>query len=161
MSARRRWLQSFALPLDRCLHHGFTQPRGIIKAGLSTGIPMAVYLWTNAALYLLLAIYCTLRADAAARALGYSSLNASGQSEYLVIYGGLQLGLALFFGVLAREQGWHRLGILFALCLYLPIVLFRVASVIRYWPVQNLTLGVAGLEIVLLLVAAALWWSQQ
>ena len=120
---------------------------------------MAIYLWINAALYLLLAIYCSLKPDVSAHALGYSALSPSGHSEYLVIYGGLQLGLALFFAMLTRDHDWQRLGIIFALCLYGPIVIFRIATIILYWPVQSLTLGVAGLETGLLLAAAILWWN--
>ncbi len=122
---------------------------------------MAIYLWFNAVVYLLLAIYCTVRAADSARGLGYLSLNNSGQSEYLVIYGGLQLGLALAFAVFARTADLHRVGIQFALCLYAPIVLYRVITVIRFWPVQNTTLGVAALEVALLIAAIALWWSHR
>lgn len=122
---------------------------------------MAIYLWINAALYLILAIYCSLRLEGSARALGYSALSSSGHSEYLVIYGGLQVGLAVFFAVLARNQDWQRLGLVFALCLYAPIVLVRIASILHYWPVQKLTLGVAVLETVLLVAAAALWWTHR
>jgi len=122
---------------------------------------MAIYLWLNAVAYLFLAIYCTVRADASARGLGYTSLNSSGQSEYLVIYGGLQFGLALAFALMARSHDLHRVGIQFALCLYVPIVVYRVITVLRFWPVQSMTLGVAALEVVLLIAAIALWWNQR
>ena len=50
----------------------------------------------------------------------------------------------------------HRTGVLFAVCLYAPIVLYRLVTVWRFWPVKGLTLTVAALEIGLLLVALVL-----
>lgn len=44
----------------------------------SIGHPMAIYLWINAALYLIFAIYCSARPEASARALGYSGLQHAG-----------------------------------------------------------------------------------
>jgi hypothetical protein len=39
--------------------------------------------------------------------------------------------------------------------LYAPIVLYRLVTVGRFWPVSSLTLGIAGLEGALLL--GAVW----
>ena len=57
----------------------------------------SAYLYLNAAIYLLLAVWCTLAPARTAAAVGYASLTRSGQTEYLTIYGGLQLGLAFLF----------------------------------------------------------------
>src|ERR1700712_2913373 len=81
------------------------------------------YLYLNALLYLLFAIWCTAAPASTAMNLGYLALSAGGQSEYLVIYGGLQLGLAILFYLLARHEAHVRLGILVSLGLYGPIVI--------------------------------------
>lgn len=117
---------------------------------------VAAFLYFNALLYAVFAAWCTFAPRSTATAMGYSTLSTSGQSEYLVVYGGLQLGLALFFGYCARA-GEDRLGLLLALALYLPIVAYRAVTVVRFWPVGSTTLWVAGLEWALLLVSAALW----
>ena len=117
----------------------------------------AAYLWLNAALYGLLAIWCTLGMHQTSAALGYEQLTSSGRSEYLVIYGGLQLGLAVFFAYCALNQPLHRVGLFLALALYLPIVVFRWATVARFWPVAGMTVGVGVLETVLLIGAAVLY----
>ena len=57
---------------------------------------VSFYLWINAALYAIFSVMCFARVEAASGALGYVTLNAAGHSEYSVVYGGLQLGLAGF-----------------------------------------------------------------
>ena len=119
---------------------------------------MSVYLWFNAVLYLVFAAWCTLSPWRTATNIGYTALSAGGRSEYLVIYGGLQLGLALIFAVLARgDAPLQRFGMLFALCLYAPIVLYRIVTVLKFWPMPGLTLAVGALELALLIVALVLF----
>ncbi len=117
----------------------------------------ALYLYVNAALYLLFAIWCTFGMARTAPAMGFTVLASGGRSEYLAIYGGLQLGLAVGFGLLARNASWHEEGILFALVLYAPIVAFRMFSLIRFWPVGGVTLATAALELAMLVTAAWLY----
>ena len=121
----------------------------------------AAYLWLNAVLYVVFAVMCSLRVASTSRAIGYTQLSASGVSEYLTVYGGLQAGLAIFFAFTACRPELHRTGLLFALALYAPIVLFRWISVARQWPVERMTLGVGTLEAVLLIVAVALWFHRR
>ena len=120
----------------------------------------ALYLYVNAALYLLFAVWCTFGMSRTAPAMGFTALSNSGRSEYLAIYGGLQVGLAIAFWLLGRNESWHGQGILFAIALYAPIVLFRLISLARFWPVGTVTLCTAALEVVLLLVALWLHFSR-
>ena len=119
----------------------------------------AAYLWLNAALYAAFAAWCTLRWASTAQALGFGALDAGGRSEYLTVYGGLQLGLAIVFACTALRPELQRSGLLFALALYVPIVLFRAASAIGHWPLPRTTAAVAVLELVLLAAALALWFG--
>lgn len=116
-----------------------------------------LYFWVNAALYVLFALWCTFRKEQTAEASGYIGLNSSGWSEYLVIYGGLQLGLAGFFVYLATHPEYDKVGLVFALLLYVGIVLYRLVSVFAYWPVKTPTLVIAGMEVALLLGAVFCW----
>ncbi len=118
----------------------------------------AIYLWINAVLYAGLAAWCTLAPTATSQAVGFTQLSASGRSEYAVIYGGMQFGFAFLFGW-AALGGHLRFGLVFALALYVPIVLFRAVSLWRFWPVGPTTLWTAMLEVLLLGAALALWWS--
>jgi len=118
---------------------------------------VAAYLWLNAALYLIFAAWMTLLPERTARAVGYLTLSASGHSEFLVVYGGLQLGLAAFFAWCAWNGTMQRAGVVFALCLYAPIVLYRVITVAHFWPVERTTMIVGTLELILLLAAIAIF----
>ncbi|MBD9477456.1 DUF4345 domain-containing protein [Pseudoxanthomonas sp. PXM02] len=118
----------------------------------------AAYLYLNAVIYLLLACWCVLAPARTAAAVGYASLTRSGQVEYLSIYGGLQFGLAFLFAWFAWSQQM-RTGLVLALALYVPIVLFRGIGLLRWWPVEPTTLALAAVE--WLMLAAALWlWCQ-
>jgi hypothetical protein len=118
---------------------------------------VAIYLYLNAALYGLFAVLCTLNTRGTSASLGYLTLSTGGRSEYLVIYGGLQLGLAVFFALLASRPPMHALGLTFALCLYAPIATYRVVTVALFRPVPALTLAVAALEVGLLVGGVVLW----
>ncbi|CAN7301771.1 DUF4345 domain-containing protein [Pseudoxanthomonas sp. LjRoot143] len=116
------------------------------------------YLYLNALVYLLLAVWCTVAPARTAAAVGYTSLSRSGQVEYLTIYGGLQLGLAILFAWFAWSQQM-RTGLVLALALYVPIVLFRSIGLVRWWPVETTTLVLAAVEWLMLAVALWLWWQ--
>jgi hypothetical protein len=116
----------------------------------------AVYLYLNAALYLIFAIWMTLSPWKTAMSVGYESLSQSGKSEYLVIYGGLQLGFSIFYGLTAASPALQRSGLLFSLCLYAPLVVYRAVTVIKFWPVKSNTLIIGALEVALLLGAIVL-----
>ena len=112
-----------------------------------------LYFWANALLYFLFALWCTVRKEQTSLASGFTGINNSGWSEYLVIYGGLQLGLAVFFVYLALHSEFYKIGLIFSLFLYFPIVIYRVVSIYKFWPVSTTTLVVGGMEIVLLIWA--------
>jgi len=113
------------------------------------------YLYFNSILYLLFALWCTVGWQSTSTRLGYLTLANGGRSEYLVIYGGLQIGLAILFFLLARNATYFKLGLLISIGFYAPIVIYRVITVLMNWPVSGLTLATGGLESILLI--GALW----
>ncbi len=117
----------------------------------------SLYFYLNAVIYFVLAVVCTVRPSPTASGIGFVELNHSGRSEYLVVYGGLQLGLACFYFLLARDPASTRIGLLLSLLLYAPMVAYRTVSLWIYWPTSAVTLGTAALEILLLLWAFILW----
>lgn len=68
------------------------------------------------------------------------------------------MGLALIFLYFALKPELQRTGLLLAIAFYLPLVIHRQVSLLRFSPVEKLTQGVAVLEVVLLVGAVALWF---
>lgn len=118
------------------------------------------YLYFNALLYVLLALWCTLFPAQTAAAVGFQVLSRSGQSEYLVIYGGLQLGMAFLFAYFPWT-GQTRNGLVVALAFYVPIVLYRSVTLANLWPVEATTLLLAALEWALLIAGLVLWFGSR
>lgn len=119
---------------------------------------VAFYFWVNALIYAVFGLWCALRLDNTSTNLGYTALSGSGRAEYLTVYGGLQWGLALIFALFALKPELHRAGLLAAMALYAPIVLHRAIGILRFGPVDTLVKAVAGLEVVMLIAAVALWF---
>jgi hypothetical protein len=117
-----------------------------------------VFLWINAIAYAGLSLLCVIRLRGTAASLGYSSLGPGGVSEFATVYGGLQMGLALFFAVCAMNPALQRSGLLFALCLYIPLAIFRVVSLLAAGG-STVTWSVAALEIALMLASVGLWFA--
>ena len=114
------------------------------------------YLYLNAFLYAFLAAWCTVFPAETSVAVGFQALTRSGQSEYLVIYGGLQLGMAFLFAYFAWSKQ-PRNGLVLALAFYVPIVVYRAGTLVAFWPVEATTLLLAVLEWAMLIAAAVLW----
>ena len=114
------------------------------------------YLYLNAFLYAFLAAWCTVFPAETAAAVGFQALTRSGQSVYLVMYGGLQLGMAFLFAYFAWSKQ-PRNGLVLALAFYVPIVAYRAVTLVAFWPVEATTLLLAVLEWAMLIAAAVLW----
>lgn len=117
------------------------------------------FLYLNAAIYFAFSLWCTLAASTTAQSLGFLSMSPSGKAEYLTVYGGLQMGLAIIFGWTAWS-GELRFGLIVAMALYAPLVLWRVGALSVHGPLAPVTLYVAGLELAMLIVAGVLWLNQ-
>jgi hypothetical protein len=115
-----------------------------------------IYFWANAAAYALLGLACMLNPERLARAVGYYTLDNSGSSDFLAVYGGLQLGLAAFFALAGSREELQRPALLFAVCLYAGLVALRLPSLALYHPVRTVTYVAAGAELLGLLFAGIL-----
>lgn len=118
------------------------------------------YLLANAVLYVLFAAWCTLAPEKTASAIGLKLESPSGRSEFITVYGGLEMGLAVFFALAGLKPAMHEAGLLFALCLYGAITIWRVPTLVAFRGIGPLTFATAGLELVLAIVAGALWWTR-
>ncbi len=121
---------------------------------------LTAYLWLNAVLYAVFALWCTFARESTAQSIGYLSRSNAGNSEYLTVYGGLQWGMAVMFATLAAHAAPASLAASIAVGLYVPIVAYRWITIARFAPVGSLLKGVAVMETLLLAGALALWFTR-
>ncbi len=108
-------------------------------------------------LYLLLAGWCSLAPQRTSAKVGFDLHPGAGQSEFLVIYGGLELALALLFlAPLVRPQVLMH-SLVACLIVHACLVIFRTASLLLYSGIGPTTYRLAVAEWVILLGAAGLW----
>jgi hypothetical protein len=112
--------------------------------------------------YLLLAAWCIASPAGTAAAVGFELQPGSGQSEYLVVYGGLQLGLGCFFlWSVFWKPATVPVAIISCIWIHGAIVLFRTISLVLYRDLGGTTLILAALEWVILLAAAGVWFRDK
>lgn len=101
--------------------------------------------------YIILAIWCAARPDATANAVGFELISGSGQSEYFVVYGGLELALGIaFLWPLRRPE--DTVGALRLCCLiHSCLVVFRTVSFFQFSDISNTTYTLAAIEWLILL----------
>lgn len=119
-----------------------------------------IYLWTNAALYGVLSLGSTLAFGEASLATGFQTIDDSGRSQLLTLYGGFFLGLGAFYAYLAASPHQYRLGLNFSIFLYSGVVLYRLASLMMFPDAGAAVYALATAEVVLLVAAVNLSLAQ-
>lgn len=120
-----------------------------------------VFLAIVGATYLLLAIWCAVLPAKTSQAIGFDVTPGSGQSEYLVIYGGLQLALGLVFIWPLFKNDAITSSLSVCVLVHGCIVLFRTISFFRYSEIGSMTNILAVMEWVIFLTAAYLLWQMR
>lgn len=108
-------------------------------------------------LYLVLAVWCTVQPHSTAAAVGFTLQPGAGESEFVTVYGGLELALAILF---LRPLCWPASTaepLLTCLIIHGCLVLFRTMAFFRFADIPSLTWGLAAGEWIVLLLALALW----
>ena len=110
--------------------------------------------------YLYLAAWCSIQPVHTSQLVGFDLQPGSGQSEFLVIYGGLELGLALLFlwPFIRPKQLENSLQT--CLIVHACLVLFRTASFFLYSGIPSMTRNLAFYEWLIFLAAAGLVWRE-
>lgn len=103
------------------------------------------------AAYIFLAIWCAAQPDATARSVGFELMPGSGQSEYFVVYGGLELALGIaFIWPLRRKE--DTVGALRLCCLiHSCLVVFRTVSFFQFSDIGRTTYVLATVEWLILI----------
>lgn len=118
-----------------------------------------LFLATVGLLYLGLACWCVFKPYQTSQAVGFELKPGSGQSEFLVIYGGLQLALALILLLPLVSLKQVESVLIFCVVVHACLVAFRTASFFRYTGIQSTTSALAVGEWIILLFAIWRIWK--
>lgn len=124
----------------------------------SSAVPARIFLLLAGLLYLALAVYCTVRPQAAAETVHLAPEGAGGQSEFLVIYGGLELAMAVLFILPVFGLYPQRPALITFLVIHGLLVSFRTVSFFLYGPLPSSTTKLAIGEWVLFIGGLLLLW---
>lgn len=112
-----------------------------------------LYLTAVAVLYAYLAIWCSVSPEITSSKVGFERLGDTGKSEFLTVYGGLEMGLAAVF-LLPWLNPQFTMGALWACTLvHGCLVLFRSISFWLYPKVASMTVQLAIGEWIIFLVS--------
>lgn len=110
--------------------------------------------------YVVLAVWCAALPGKTSQAVGFELKPGSGESEYFVIYGGLQLALGAAFlwpHFRADALVWS-LGL--CTIIHVCIVVFRTIGFFRFSGIGTTTYALAVVEWIILIGAAWLWYRE-
>ena len=120
-----------------------------------------IFLAVVGILYAYLAIWCSLKPVETSGLVGFDLRPGSGQSEFLSVYGGLEMGMAcIFLWPLWRPKQLES-SLLACLLIHGCLVLFRGVGFFLYSDIQRMTYQLAVGEWVIFLAAAALCWRKK
>lgn len=116
-----------------------------------------IYLAIVALLYLLLASWCSWSPATVSEKTGLRLTPGAGQSEFLTVYGGLELGLALAFVIPAFRPEATPTVLLICVLIHGSLVAFRSAGFLLYAGFTSTTYSLACGEWLLFLSSLTLY----
>lgn len=117
-----------------------------------------IFLAVVGAAYVGLAVWCVAAPRRTSQSVGFELQPGGGQSEYLVVYGGLQLALGAIFlwPILRPEYAGPALEA--CLLIHATLVVFRSVSFFLFAGIGPTTQALAVVEWILALGSAFVWW---
>lgn len=115
-----------------------------------------LYLIVLTVLYAAFAAWSTFKPRTTANSLGFDLQSPSGVCEFIVVYGGLELGLALFFALGAFRESAELPALWLALLLHTALVAFRLVIILTTSGLSSTIFAIFGLEALLAVAAAIL-----
>ncbi len=102
-----------------------------------------IFLAITGTLYLLLAIWCSISPKVTSEKVGFELMRGSGQSEFLVVYGGLEFGLALLFLLPILRAEYLQSSMLACVLIHGSLVAFRTCSFFLFSEISPMTYSLA------------------
>lgn len=119
-----------------------------------------IFLGVVGGAYAVLALWCAVQPERTAKSIGFTLTPGSGQSEYLTVYGGLELGLAVVFLWPLFRSTDPKEALFACLVIHGCLVAFRTLGFLRYSGIGSTTFVLAGVEWAIFLAALGLWWRK-
>jgi hypothetical protein len=110
-------------------------------------------------LYVGLGLYCSLLPGRASKSVGFQLDPGSGQSEFLTVYGGLEVGMGLVFLLPLLRPAETEFALRACLIIHGCLVLFRSIGFALFRNFASTTYNLAIGEWVILLASAVFWWQ--
>jgi hypothetical protein len=107
--------------------------------------------------YLALAGWCSVQPDKTSKAVGFTLTPGSGQSEFLVVYGGLEFALGLIFLWPLYRPDEIAFPLFVCLVVHASLVAFRTISFFLYGGIESTTYYLAATEWAIFLGSAYLF----
>jgi hypothetical protein len=108
--------------------------------------------------YITLAVWCSLAPGKTSQAVGFNLQPGSGQSEFLVVYGGLELALGIIFLLPLVRSDQTLFSLQACLIVHACLVLFRSIGFFAFTGIETKTYVLAIVEWMIFLAALVLWW---
>ncbi len=119
-----------------------------------------IFLAIVGALYVFLAGWCAVQPVKTAKSIGYDLVGGGGLSEYVTVYGGIQLALALIFlWPLYRVEDTNA-ALAVCLVVHASLVVFRTAGFFMFGDIPSTTYYFAASEWVILLISGYLYYAR-
>ncbi len=113
-------------------------------------------------LYIGLAIFCTIAPQTASEKVGFKLDGGTGQSEFLVIYGGLELAMGLIFLLPLVKSDTLDFSLTACLLIHVCLVIFRSISFFAFSEISGTTVRLAiGEWVILIVTGLAIWWQKK
>lgn len=116
------------------------------------------FLAVTSLLYIGLGIWCTVAPATTSQKVGFERIGEAGRSEFVTVYGGLEVGLGLVFAAFAWKPKTVGYGLLACLLIHGALVAFRTGSFLHYDAMRGMVLQLAIGEWLIFLTSLGLYW---
>lgn len=106
-------------------------------------------------LYIGLGIWCAVAPATTSAKVGFERIGDAGRSEFLTVYGGLEVGIGIALALLAWRNESVVYGLVTCVAIHGALVAFRSVSFLLYDAARGMTLQLAIGEWLIFLLSAA------
>ena len=115
-----------------------------------------IFLTLTGLTYIALSIWCTVAPATTSRKVGFDLIGGSGSSEFLVIYGGLEMAMGIIFLAPWIRSEWTYPALWACVVIHACLAIYRTIGFIQFEKIESLTYRLAIGEWLIFLVSLAL-----